>query len=224
MLTGNDIEFMKEHLNFFKKLSPSEQRLIADSAVNKRYNKNDELLNGVSECTGLILVKTGQLRAYFVSEEGRELTLYRLLEGDVCIMSASCVLKNITFEVSFEFETDSDIFIIPANVWYNLSNTNIMVQEYATELISSRFSDVMWVMEQLVFKGIGERIASFLVEQSALRESYTIPLTHEVMANNLGTAREVVSRTLKHFESDGILELSRGAVKIVDFQKLRKVI
>ena len=221
MLNSIDIEFLTPHLEFFSKLSTSEQKLIAQNAVVKHYSKRNELLNGVSECSGLIIVKNGQLRAYYISEDGKQITLYRLLEGDVCIMSASCVLKNITFDVSIEFERDSDIYVIPINIWSNLSSTNLLINQYAMELMASRFSDVMWVMEQLVFKGIGERVATFLIDESALQQSNTLTTTHEVIAKNLSTAREVISRTLKHFESDGVLELSRGAIKIIDFKKLR---
>ena len=221
MLNSIDIEFLTPHLEFFSKLSTSEQKLIAQNAVVKHYSKRNELLNGVSECSGLIIVKNGQLRAYYISEDGKQITLYRLLEGDVCIMSASCVLKNITFDVSLEFERDSDIYVIPINIWSNLSSTNLLINQYAMELMASRFSDVMWVMEQLVFKGIGERVATFLIDESALQQANTLTTTHEVIAKNLSTAREVISRTLKHFESDGVLELSRGAIKIIDFKKLR---
>ncbi len=221
MLNNSDIEFLPPHLHFYSKLGTDEQKLITQNTVIRHYSKGDELLNGVSECSGLIIVKNGQLRAYYISEDGKQITLYRLLEGDVCIMSASCVLKNITFDVSLEFESDSDIYIIPINVWSNLSNTNLLIKEYAMELMASRFSDVMWVMEQLVFKGIGERVATFLIDESALQQSNTLATTHEVIAKNLSTAREVISRTLKHFENDGVLELSRGAIKIINFKKLR---
>jgi len=220
MLNNTDIEFFTSHLEFLSKLSTDEQKLITQNTEIRHYNKGNELLNGVSECSGLIIVKNGQIRAYYISEDGKQITLYRLLEGDVCIMSASCVLKNITFDVSLEFERDSEIYVIPINIWSNLSSTNFHIKDYSMEIMASRFSDVMWVMEQLVFKGIGERVATFLIDESALQQSNTLTTTHEIIAKNLSTAREVVSRTLKHFESDGVLELSRGAIKITDFKKL----
>ena len=221
MLNIIDIDFLSSHLTFFSMLKSDEQKLITENTVVKHYLKGNQLLNGVSECSGLILVKSGQIRAYYISEDGRQITLYRLLSGDVCIMSASCVLKNITFDVSLEFEQNSEIYVIPTNVWSNLSNTNLSIKDYSMELIASRFSEVMWVMEQLVFKGIGERVATYLIDESAMQQTYTLTTTHEVIAKNLRTAREVISRTLKHFESDGILELSRGIIKITDFKKLR---
>jgi len=221
MLNIIDIDFLSSHLTFFSMLKSDEQKLITENTVVKHYLKGNQLLNGVSECSGLILVKSGQIRAYYISEDGRQITLYRLLSGDVCIMSASCVLKNITFDVSLEFEQNSEIYVIPTNVWSNLSNTNLSIKDYSMELIASRFSEVMWVMEQLVFKGIGERVATYLIDESAMQQTYTLTTTHEVIAKNLSTAREVISRTLKHFESDGILELSRGNIKIIDLKKLR---
>ncbi|MBC7764890.1 MAG: Crp/Fnr family transcriptional regulator [Hyphomonadaceae bacterium] len=224
MQSNHMIETFKQYLTFFSSLTHAQQALIVENTQLKHYAKNETLLSDVSECSGLIVVKFGQLRAFYSTEEGKQITLYRLLDGDVCIMSASCVLKNITFEVSLAFETDSEIYIIPIRIWRDLSQTNLTVQAYAMELMAARFSEVMWVMEQLVFKGIGERVATFLMEQSTLVQSDILTTTHEVVANNLSTAREVISRTLKHFESDGIIALSRGVIKIVDFKKLQALI
>lgn len=221
MIGNGDIDLFKKHLTFYPKLNEKEQRLINENAVIKHFAKGSELLNGVEQCHGLVLVKNGQLRAYYITEDGKQITLYRLLEGDVCIMSASCAIKNLTFDVSIEFETNSDIYIIPTNIWNILGNSNIFIKEYSIELMASRFSEVMWVMEQLVFKGIGERLANYLLEECNLSQSNTIKVTHENIAKNLSTAREVISRTLKHFEGDGVLELSRGIINITNLQKLR---
>ena len=139
-------------------------------------------------------------------------------------MSASCVLKNITFDVSLEFEQDCDIYIIPINIWSNLSKNNIFIKEFSMELMASRFSEVMWVMEQLVFGGIGQRLATYLIDEVALQQTNNLKMTHENIAKNLSTAREVISRTLKHFEGDGVIKISRGGINILDVKKLSQFI
>jgi CRP/FNR family transcriptional regulator len=185
------------------------------------YLKGKILGSAVGECNGLVIVRNGQIRAFITSADGKEVTLYRLLSNDICIMSASCVLKNINFTVSLEIEKDCEVYILPANIFDKINSENIKVNEYSLKLMSSRFSDVMFAMEQIVFGSMQKRVAAFLIEQSVLEDSDTINTTHETIAKNLGTAREVVSRMLKYFENEGIIEIQRGQVKILDDKKLQ---
>lgn len=223
MINKDETNFLANCLPVFDKLTEKESDMLIGNSVKSFYAKGRIILNGDKECNGLILVKEGQLRAYYTTTEGKEITLYRLLSQDICIMSASCILKNIDFSVTLEVEKDSELLFIPANIWSKINNDNSFVKEYSLELVSLRFSDVMWVMEQIVFKGIDSRLAAFLMDQAALEESDTILLTHEVIARNLSTAREVISRMLKYFENEGLVALSRGAIKIIDGKKLRKM-
>jgi CRP/FNR family transcriptional regulator len=223
MLKADDIEFLKTIFLFYEKLSNDEKDLITSNAVKTDCEKGKLITSNENECNGVIMVKSGQLRAYLISDEGKEITLYRLLSRDVCIMTAACVLKNITFNVSLEVEKESVLFFIPASVWSRLSDSNIHVKEYTLELMSSRFSEVMWVMEQVVFMGMGQRLSVFLLEQAALEQDNSITITHDTIAKNLGTAREVISRLLKYFENEGLIELSRGTVKLLNIKKLRKM-
>jgi CRP/FNR family transcriptional regulator len=223
MLKANDIEFLKTIFMFYEKLTNDEKNLIALNTVKADYEKGKTITNNENECNGIVILKSGQLRTYIISDEGKEITLYRLLSRDVCIMTASCVLKNITFSVQLEVEKESVLFFLPTNIWSSISNSNVLVKEYALELISSRFSEVMWVMEQVVFMGMGQRLSAFLLEQAALEQSYSIAITHDTIAKNLGTAREVISRLLKYFENEGLIELLRGSVKLLDVKKLRRM-
>jgi CRP/FNR family transcriptional regulator len=223
MIEENDKEFFKSVFPFYKNLTENEEKMISSNTIKDEYEKGKIITNNEDECNGIVIVKSGQLRAYIISEEGKEITLYRLLSSDVCIMTASCVLKNITFSVQLEIEKNSVLYIIPSSVWSSLNKSNALVKEYALELISSRFSEVMWVMEQVMFMGMGQRLSAFLLEQSALEQSSSITITHDIIAKNLGTAREVISRLLKYFENEGLLELSRGTIKLVNSKKLRSM-
>lgn len=221
MLNSQDLKFLTDYLPFISRLDRTEFSFIGDTCAKAAYAPGEIILSRGKECNGVVIVKSGQLRAYFEAEDGKEITLYRLLSGDVCILSASCILKNITFEITLEVEKKSEILFIPATAWGELSEKNRMVKEFSMELVNERFSEVMWVMEQMVSKNMGQRVASFLLEQSTLENSAVLSMTHEAIAKNLGTAREVISRILKYFENDGLLKLSRGRITLTDFKKLR---
>lgn len=223
MLYPHDMEFLAQHLPFLARLSENDRRLIAAAGLKSSFEKGETILSREKECNGLIVVESGQLRAFFELEDGKELTLYRLLAGDICILSASCVLKNITFEVTLEVEKSGSVYFIPAALLGSLSERESAVKQFTMELVSERFSEVMWVMEQMVTKNMGQRVAAFLLEQTNLEGSQILTITHDTIAKNLGTAREVVSRVLKYMENDGVIELSRGKITITQAKKLQEI-
>lgn len=159
-----------------------------------------------------------------ISDQGKEITLYRLFERDICLLSASCIFNNIQFEVHIEVEKDSEVYIIPTAVYKKLMNESLTVSNFTNQLISSRFSDVMWLMEQILFKNFDHRLATFLIDESRIDDSDTIHMTHEEIAKHLGSAREVVSRMLKYFQSEQMISLFRGGIKIEDDKKLIAII
>jgi CRP/FNR family transcriptional regulator len=175
------------------------------------------------DCLGLLLIRSGQLRVYTLSSEGREITLYRLFEMDTCLFSASCVMPNIQFEVIIEAEKDSEFYILPSCLFKDLMEESAAIANYANQLISSRFSDVMWLMDQIMWKSFDKRLAAFLLEESALENSQILKLTHEKIANHMGTAREVVTRMLRYFQSEGMVTLTRGAIELTNTKALQKL-
>ena len=162
----------------------------------------------------------GQLRAYLMSDEGKEITLYRLLDGDVCFLSASCILKNISFDIYVDTEEETELYLIQASAYDALGKSNLAVQTFLQETISARFSDVMWVVEQIVFMKFDRRLAIFLLEQAALEGNDAVTLTHEQIAHHMGSAREVVSRMLKYFQNEGLVEVSRKGIRLLDRKAL----
>lgn len=223
MLSENEILYLEKHLSFWNKLSDLEKKEIGKCAFKAVYPKGKSLYSGSEECLGLVLIESGQLRSFITSKEGKEISLFRLLSYDICILSASCMIKNINFDVNIEAEKESALYIIPIRCFNKISEENPVVKTFALELVSARFSDVMWVFEQYVFGSAAQRLAGFLIEQSQLEETDTLNLTHEYIANDLGTAREVITRLLKHFASDGLVTLSRGAIKIEDIEALKQL-
>ncbi|MBE6946958.1 MAG: Crp/Fnr family transcriptional regulator [Ruminococcaceae bacterium] len=202
------------------KLAPQHQQSILSSVISRRLPKGTVLHNGSADCAGFVLIKSGQLRAYILSEEGREITLYRLLEQDICLFSASCVLRSVQFEITVTAEKDTEVYIIPSQVYKTIMEESAPLANFSNELMASRFSDVMWLIEQIMWKSLDTRLARFLLEEAALEESDILKLTHEAIANHLGTAREVVTRMLRYFQNEGYVALTRGTVEITNSDAL----
>ena len=215
---------LAEYLPFFPKLSPQQQGLLTDSVEPLEAKAGTVVHNGSLDCLGLLIIRSGQLRVYALSGEGREITLYRLFDHDICLFSASCVMPDIQFEVIIEAAKNTKRWVIPSCLFKDLMEQSAPVSNYVNQLMSSRFSDVMWLMEQVMWKSFDKRLAGFLLEESALEGSPSLKMTHERIANHLGTAREVVTRMLRYFQSEGMVRLSRGEIAITDEKALRKLV
>ena len=200
----------------FNKLTPQQQQMVLDFTAIRTVPAGMIVHNGTMECTGFLLVRSGQLRAYTLSEEGREVTIYRLFDHDCCLFSAACIMASLQFEVIIETEKDSEIFIIPPSVYQKLMNESLPVSKFTNDLMATRFSDVMWLMEQIMWKSFDKRLAAFLLEESNIEGTSLLKVTHERIANHMGTAREVVTRMLRYFQSEGLVQLSRGTIEITD--------
>lgn len=214
-------QVFNEYFPFWSKLDKNEQEQLCRNSQLVRYNKGQNV-HGGNICTGMIIVRSGCLRAYMLSEEGREITLYRLRPGEICMLSASCVLQTITFDVFVDAEEDSQCYLINGPAFKALSESNLLVKTYALETAVGRFSDVMWIMQEILFMSMDKRVAKFLLEESG--EGDVIRLTHEQIAKYMGTAREVISRMVKYFVAEGVISSSRGQIKITDKKKLQSLV
>ena len=178
------------------------------------------------DCLGMVVVLQGSVRAYMVSEEGREITLYHINKGETDVLTASCILYQITFDTEMVVEEDSRILILPTVVLKGLKEENVYVRSYIYEVLTERFSDVMWTMQQILFYGIDQRIAAFLLDQVAGNgigsgQVPEIHITHEQIAREINTAREVVARIIRRFVADGLVETGRGRLRLIDLKGLR---
>lgn len=209
----------KETFPFWNEISEKEKDYICQNSSAITYPKGTSVHDS-SECSGVIFVRSGCLRVYIMSDEGKDITLYRLYKGDMCMLSASCVLQTITFDVFISAENNSECYVINGSAFSKISENNPKIKIFSLETAVSRFSDVMWVMQQILFMSMDKRLAVFLIDESARLKSEVITLTHEQIAKYMGSAREVVSRMLKYFANEGIIESSRKAVKILDKKRL----
>ena len=211
------------HFPIWDKLTPAQQKTISQTSFQRSVSKGTVLHNGSVSCLGMLLILSGQLRSYIVSDEGREITLYRLFERDVCIFSASCVMQNIQFEVIIEAEKDSEILVLPPHIYKSLMEESAPMANFSNQITASHFSEVMWLIEQIMWKSFDKRLAAFLVEETLLENTDILKITHEKIANHLGTAREVVTRMLRYFQSENLVRLSRGTIEITDKKGLEEL-
>ena len=210
----------REIFPFWDVCSEKDKDDICQNSRALSYPRGTQIHNG-EDCSGVILVRTGCLRVYMMSEQGKDITLYRLYPGDLCMLSASCVLQAITFDVFVDAEEDSECYVISGSAFSMVSERNAQIKIFSLQTALSRFSDVMWVMQQILFMSMVKRLAIFLLDETARTGGDTVFLTHEQIAKYMGSAREVVSRMLKYFSGEGIVSLSRKGVKIIDKQRLR---
>ena len=211
------------YLPVWDKLTDGQQHRISQVISHHNVNKGTTIHDSSADCLGLVLIKSGQLRTYILSEDGREVTTSRLFDYDVCLLSASCVMPDMQMNVMIEAEKDTEFWSIPACLFKELMSESVAVAMFANNLISSHFSELMWLMEQIMWKSFDKRLAAFLLEESRLEGTSVLKLTHEKIAAHLGPAREVVTRMLRYFQNENLVKLTRGAIEIVDPQGLENL-
>lgn len=220
MLEQQDFQALEENFPFWRKLNDEERQKIVDGTIKFSHGRGAIVHEDRNICTGLLMVVSGQLRIYIISETGKEITLYRLFDRDICVLSASCLIRNITFDVHVQAEKETTILRVATEAYEQVGKTNPLVQDFTNQLVSSRFSDVMWVVEQVVFMSFDRRLAMHLLEAAAIAGEDSFSITHEAIARDLGTAREVVTRMLSRFQDDNLVKLSRGGISLVDREGL----
>lgn len=213
----------KDCFPIWDKLSPEQQRLISENLSRRKAAAGTLIHRGSADCLGYMVIISGQLRGYILSDEGRELTIYRLFDRDICVLAAACMMNSIQFEIFIEAEKDTEFWLIPPDIFKQLMESSAPAANFTTEIMSARLSETMWLMEQVMWRSMDKRIAAFLLEECAIEGSLQLKITHEVIANHLGTHREVVTRMLRFFQSEGLVELSRGTVTVKDEKRLRQL-
>ena len=212
---------LAEYFPFWGNITQLEREKLESSAVARVYKSGTILHNGSQDCVGLFVIKSGQLRAKIASDEGKEMTVFRLFEGDICLFSASCIMKSLQFDLIIETEKNTELWVIPPLVYKSVMDESAAVANYTNELMASSPSEVIWLIEQVLWKSFDKRLAQFLEQENILEGSDILNITHEMIANHMGTAREVVTRMLKYFQSEGIVKLSRGKIELADKNKLK---
>lgn len=202
-------------LPFYNDLTQAEKERIQTCARIREYKKDGLIYSPEQECLGLIKLLSGSLRTFMLSEEGREVVLYRMDEGEIDLLSASCVVNQISFETQMVADTDCTLLVIPATCLAEYKRNNLAVRCFIYEKLGERFSDVMKLMQTMLFTRIDKRIATLLCEKAKDSGKDEIRITHEEIASLINSSREVVSRTLKEMERAGQLKLGRGKITLL---------
>lgn len=206
---------------FWQQLTDAEKEIVESSVYTEKNNKGMLMHRTEDSCKGLMTVLSGVLRTYILSEEGREVTLFRVQSEEVCVLSASCLLDTITFDVLIEATEDTEVLVLPSAVLKQLTDKNPYVELYLYKAATEKFSDVMWSMQQILFLKIDQRVAQFLWDEMVQKNSMTLSITHDEIAKLIGSAREVVTKVLKYMVKENALELKRGTIIVLDKEKLR---
>ena len=223
MLNSTDAALFAQSFAPWDRLSPQEQAFLTEHATLMHYKKGANLHSGDAECLGLLILKNGALRTYLLSEDGREITMYRLFERDICLFSASCMMHSIQFNITLSAEKDTDVILIPSDIYRGIMENCAPLANYTNEVMASRFSDVMWLIDQIMWKTFDKRLANYLLNEANIEGSNILKITHEEIGNHLGNPREVVTRMLRYFVNEGAVRLSRGTIEIVDESKLANI-
>lgn len=206
---------------FWSQLTDAEKNVVENAVYIEKYDKGMMMHRTDGNCKGLMTVLSGQLRTYILSEEGREVTLFRVNEEEVCVLSASCLMDTITFDVLIEATGDTEVLVLPAAVLNQVVQQNPYIELFLYKSATEKFSDVMWTMQQILFLKIDQRVAQFLWDEMVQKNSMTLSITHDEIARYIGSAREVVTKVLKYMVKEGALELKRGTIIILDKEMLR---
>jgi CRP/FNR family transcriptional regulator len=172
------------------------------------------------QCGHLALVLSGTARVYKLGENGREITLYRIGPGESCILTASCIISGKPFPAIAVSETPIEALVVSTAEVKRWTDLYPVWRNYIFSLISDRLGDVISVVEEIAFRRVDRRLASYLLQPGIASDSEDIRITHQAIASDLGSSREVISRILKEFEHQGLISVTRGVVHINDRQKL----
>lgn len=218
----NNIEQWISKLEVYSKLTKQEQKIIADAAYIVCYEKGQLIHTPSRDCLGILIVISGVLRTYLLSEEGKKATIYRLKPGEICILAMSCVMPTITFDVEVEAEEACELLVIPTVSFRKLYEHNLLVENYILNMITRRFSYVMEGIQQLLFMTLEQRIITFLLEETKEQNQCKLRITKEQLAENIGSAREAVSRVLGKLQTEGLIIVTRGKIELPNKEALEE--
>lgn len=212
----------EKYFPFWKSLTDTEKEMISQNTKTMNYEKGFQMLQCEQGCNGIMIVLSGQMRTYISSEEGREVTLFRMFKDDVCVLSAAGLMDAIAFDVMIDAVEDSEVLMIPVAVLETVMKRHSEVEAYLYKTATKRFADVIWIMQQILFMSVDRRVAQFIWDETLREDSLTITITHEEIARCIGSAREVVTKVLKYFQSEGVVVLSRGKIAVNSREQLKK--
>lgn len=232
IITGKIDRWKKENTNnmlpsvfpFWNDLTAVQQNQIMLGWRTEVFQKKTQIFETSDDCKGLMIVQTGCLRIYMLSEQGKEVSLFRLFPGDICVLSAACIVEELDFDIIIEAAEYTEVATIPTRDVEQIMSENMLFRLFLYKKIAERFSTVMSTIQHVFLKKIDQRIAQYLLNEMSLTNSTTIRATHDHIAKEIFSAREVVSKTLRRISEDGIIDVKYENIKILDVDKLQSLI
>ena len=189
---------------------------FGNESVFKAVPKGTVMYEGGFPCPYVPFIIKGAVRVFKLGESGREITLYRVLPGQVCVLSSTCSLSGSSFPAIAEAEEDLEMVVLPAHIFRSFLDRFPDLQSFINERIAERLSDLMVVVEEVAFRRVDIRLVEKLLKEAATREGGTVECTHAQLAQELGSAREVISRILKDLENHDLIKLGRGRIEVIN--------
>lgn len=221
-LSERDQQLALSSFPFLAEASRDVQQSFFSNAIYQKIPENNFICMDGQSCGFLPLVHSGVARVYKASDSGREITLYRIYPGGVCILTGSCILNGRVFPAYAVAETEVEGFVVPSQIYRVWMEQYRAWQNFIFAAFADRMSILVETVEEAIFGRLDSRVANLLLELPRENPRQTITTTHEAIATELGSSREVVSRLLKGFEREGLVELGRGTIRIVDDTGLRR--
>lgn len=211
-------------LSFYHQLSREERKLLEMNGRMERFEAGDLIYSPAKECLGMLVIGSGVVRTCLVSEEGKKAVVFRLREKEVCVLSMSCLIPAITFDVEIEAEEACEVMVIPTVVLQQISGENPYVESFVYRTAVERFSGMVEAVQQLLFMTLEQRIAVFLLDETGARGTEVLQITQEQLAANIGSAREAVTRVLNSLRKKGLIEAERGRIRVLDRSRLYSIV
>jgi CRP/FNR family transcriptional regulator, anaerobic regulatory protein len=206
-------------LSILEHADPGLLREFQQKAFFARIPEGHDVFVEGDRADAIALLISGVVRVYKIGETGREITLYRFGNGESCILTANAILSQENFPAIATVEKEAEAVMVPAEVFRDWVRRYDLWREFVFDLLSQRLSSVMEVVEEVAFHRMDERVATFLSEW--LSQADSIQITHQEIAAELGSSREVISRILEDFSAFGMISVSRGMIKVLDREALK---
>lgn len=212
------VESCMEAFPFLGELTGNGREVLRAQARACRFDVETPLLATGQGCEALLLVGKGGIRVYKQAPSGREILLYRVARGETCILGTTCMLRQSSYPAEAIALAGTEALALPAPVFRSLFDSEPVVRRFVLDLFALRFEELMLLIEEVAFRRMDERLASFLLREAEIAPGQFAPvcMTHEELATELGSVREVVSRLLHQFADEGGVALERGKVRILD--------
>ncbi len=214
MLEDKYYKQIAEALPFLKKTDSPIAREFRQAAYFARIPEGKDIFVEGDAVQAIALILSGNVRVYKIGEQGREITLYRFGLGESCILTANAIMNQQTFPAVALVESEAEAIMIPAETFRDWMRRYDEWRNFLFDLLSQRLASVMGIVDEVVFHRMDARIAALLLRRT--EQGSVIQMTHQEIAAELGTSREVVSRILEGFDSAGLISSSRGQIEILD--------